>query len=343
MTPHLWNDFVKSSPLRSLSQTSIWAHFQAKIPGKEKTEIITIVDPKNHSELFGGGLVILHSLPFGLSWIECPRGPVFRDKETLEQLIYFFKTFFEEIQNKFHCKNIVHIRIDPPIETNSPLATLCDETTKKLDLKPSHASYTPEITLIIDLTRTEDDILKQMKSKGRYNIKVAEKHGIEIKKIDPTTSKIAISEFHSLITQTAHRDNFSPHDLPYYESMLTSLGGNAALFMAYKKQKPVAGLIATYFHDTATYYYGASSYEDRNLMAPYLLQWHVMCDAKARGFTRYDLLGISPPDSKKHALAGVTDFKTKFGGCTTQYIPAKELILKPFWHTAIRFVKFFKK
>lgn len=373
-TLHAWNEFVKSQPLGSLYQTSIWAHFQAQIPGKEKTMFITVPDPQtsktapaqNHqhhgqpSPLLGGGLIIIRSLPLGLAWIECPRGPVFRSDLTPIQLEYFFKNFFEQVKSLTHEYKIVHIRIDPQLDrresfdSDPDFVSSYEKICNQLHLRLAHASYTPETTLIIDLTPTEEEILKQMKPKGRYNIGVAKKHGIEIKHV----TRDHISEFYDLIAQTGMRDGFSTHNLAYYESMLESLGDSAGLWMAYHasdserspdsvshSRKPIAGLIATYFTDTVTYYYGASSSQDRHLMAPYLLQWEVMRDAKEKGYRKYDLLGIANIDPetneplKSHPLAGVTDFKLKFGGRITQYIPAKELICKPFWHALIRLRK----
>lgn len=356
---HLWNDFVKLQPLGSLYQTSIWELFQKQIPGKGKSWTCIVTDPKKNNHILGGGLIILHSLPFNLSWLECPRGPVFDVTHTSalspSELEYFFQNFLEQVKKIADEHRAVFLRIDPPIialdsASNIPLVEAYSSLTEKLHFKPAHASYFPQTTLTIDLAKTPEEILKQMKSKGRYNIKLAEKHGITIERINTHTNKEAIAQFYDLIKQTAKRDNFFAHNLAYYESMLESLGDSATLFMAYHKQKPVAGLIATYFADTATYYYGASSYADRPLMAPYLLQWHVILDARSQGYKTYDLLGIATLESPaplpiaytydtSHPLAGVTDFKTKFGGNVISYLSAKELIYRPMWYWIIKMRK----
>ncbi|MCX6733816.1 MAG: peptidoglycan bridge formation glycyltransferase FemA/FemB family protein [Candidatus Peregrinibacteria bacterium] len=347
---HFWNDFVKLQPLGSLYQTSVWEHFQKQIPGKGKSWMCIVTDPKKNNHILGGGLIILHSLPFNLSWLECPRGPVFdvthASAFSPSELEYFFQNFLEQVQEIADANRAVFLRMDPPMTTsNISLVEGYNNLTEKLQFKPAHASYFPQTTLTIDLTQTPEEILKQMKSKGRYNIKLAEKHGITIERINTRTNKEAIVQFYNLIEQTAKRDNFFAHNLAYYESMLEALGESATLFMAYNKQKPVAGLIATYFADTTTYYYGASSYSDRPLMAPYLLQWHVMLDARSQGYKTYDLLGIANIDQKtgtpdtSHPLAGVTDFKTKFGGTILSYLPAKELVYMPIWYWIIKMRK----
>ena len=76
----------------------------------------------------------------------------------------------------------------------------------------------------------------------------------------------------------------------------------------------MAGIIATYDQETATYYYGASDIQYRKYMAPYLIHWHAIQDAKSVGITQYDLFGIAPPDEPKHPWHGITSFKKKFGG-----------------------------
>ncbi len=342
-TLHDWNDWVKSENLGTLYQTSIWSHFQEQIPGKGKTQLITIQDPETRA-IIGGGFLVHHSLPFSLSWLECPRGPVFDTSLGEEALENFFKEFLEKCHEVARAHRAVFVRIDPPIADTDIQWHDYEFITQKLKSRPAHASYFPQTTLIINLSASEEEMLQQMKPKGRYNIKVAQKHDIYVERV----SKDHLDEFYPLIAQTAERDGFFVHDSAYYKTMLDALGDSAALWIAYKKEAgmstptPVAGLIATYFGDTATYYYGASSYEHRNMMAPYLLQWDVMLDARNRGFTKYDLLGIAPIDAKNHPWQGVTDFKTKFGGTVISYAPAKEFVFKRFWYWMIMLRKKFR-
>jgi lipid II:glycine glycyltransferase (peptidoglycan interpeptide bridge formation enzyme) len=117
--------------------------------------------------------------------------------------------------------------------------------------------------------------------------------------------------------------------------MLTTLGDyNAAkLYLAEHEGKIIAGIIVTFFGDTATYYYGASSYEHRQIMAPYLLQWHAILEAKKDGCLIYDFLGISGGGKSAwdKRLSGVTEFKQKFGGEAVHYAKTAEFTFRPFW------------
>lgn len=348
---HTWNTWLKSQSLGSLYQSSIWANFQEQIPGKGKTFFVSI---ESGEKILGGGFLIKHTLPFGLCWLACPRGPVFDSNLSKDELDDFFQKFLEKVRAIASQERAVFLRIDPPITDTSDQKQDYDEVIKTHHFREAHASYFPQTTLMIDLSQTEEEILHQMKPKGRYNIKVAQKHGVTVEKIPPTKDAIkkAFDDFYPLIEETSRRDKFAIHDRAYYETMLAALGESAELWIGYHTAAavvpapiptpaliPLAGLIATYHTNTATYYYGASCHDHRHMMAPYLLQWEVMRDARTRGYNKYDLLGIAPTSEKNHPLAGVTDFKTKFGGTITTYAHAKELVFKPFWYWLMRLRK----
>ena len=151
-----------------------------------------------------------------------------------------------------------------------------------------------------------------------------------------------IPVFYKLLQQTVTRDQFSGHALDYYRNMFLFLHPRPKLYLATYKNQPVAAIIVTYFKDTATYYFGASGNEYRHVMAPYLLQWQAIRDAKKAGCRFYDFLGIAPPDQPHHPWAGVSDFKLKFGGKRVNYATAQEIVYRPFLHTLIRLAKWLK-
>lgn len=362
---HEWNNWVVTQPLGSLFQASIWRHFKNQIPGIAKSWVVTIhgggstssdAKSQRNGAIIGGGLIIRHALPRGYSWLECPRGPVWDEKLSPVETEDFFQKFLEKVSAIAEKEKSIFLRIDPPIitkgsandepNTENKTEKTYEKITKKLHFKKAHAQAFPEATILVDLTQSEEKILAQMKPKGRYNIKVAEKHGITIEKVPKSDVKI----FFNLLKKTGSRDGFAIHDELYYATMLTALGDNAQLFLAYapdphhdEQKIPVAGLIATYFGTTATYYYGASSYEHRAMMAPYLLQWEVMRDARHRGYHIYDLFGVAPPHAKNHPWQGVTEFKEKLGGNTIVYSHAQEYIFNKTAFLGLRLAKALKK
>lgn len=230
---------------------------------------------------------------------EIPRGPIGSEKDFPELLKIIIEKAKEE--------KISTIRIYPPTGREN-FWEIFKET-----IFPYKCTQAPEIfpehTLILDLTKEEDEIFSQMKQKGRYNIRLAKKKGITI------FEETDITNFWNILEQTTTRDGFISHPKHVYKALLKSFKENAILLSAKDETGEIlASKIFIYAEDTAIYYYGASSNNKRNLMAPYLLQWEGIKWAKAKGAEKYDFLGICPEGDKKHHLSSVAEFKHKFGG-----------------------------
>lgn len=165
-------------------------------------------------------------------------------------------------------------------------------------------------TATIDLTKSEEEILSDMKQKGRYNIRLAEKKWVEVKIVEKIDENI--NKFYDLMMETTSRDGFSWNTLNYYKIFLSSLD-SSKLFLAYKDNKVISAWIFVFEGDIAIYYYWASTWdkEYRNLMAPYLVQWEAIKYAKSAWCKIYDFLGVATPWDVKSSLAWVTDFKLK--------------------------------
>ena len=166
-------------------------------------------------------------------------------------------------------------------------------------------------TAVIDLEKTEDEILADMKQKWRYNIRLAEKKGIVVEVVEKIEGNI--KEFYELMLETTSRDNFFWNSLDYYKTFLNSLD-NSKLLLAKKEWVTVAAWIFVFDNDVSIYYYWASTSDRkyRNLMAPYLLQWEAIKYAKQNWSKLYDFLGVSSPGEENSSLAWVTSFKSKF-------------------------------
>lgn len=337
----LYDLFVQHHPLGSIHQSWNWGVFQSKSTERDKFWVVVVKDDKDNIQ--ASALIIRQRLPLGKCWLYCPRGPLvdYTDHQQLAAL-------FEKIREIAWREKAIFVRFDPGIMLDSERENIrqIQQNLKTLKAKEAHAHYQPEHTLIVDLDKSEEEILKQMKPKGRYNIKVAQKHGVSIRISDEKspTRQMDIQKFYDLLKATTSRDGFSGHPMSYYQHMLDVLGNqHALLYLAEYQSQVIAGMIVTYFNNTAIYYFGASGNEYRHVMAPYLLQWQAMQDAKAMGMHYYDFLGIAPEDEPNHPWAGVTSFKLKFGGKRIQYLPAQEIIYKPAYFAAMKAVKSLKK
>ena len=102
------------------------------------------------------------------------------------------------------------------------------------------------------------------------------------------------------------------------------------LAYALNEEKAIGGLLGVVYDSEGIYYYGASSYAHRALMAPYVLQWEALRHCKAHGCLSYDRLGVAPSDAgPDHPWAGITAFKEKLGGEIVTYPPEQQIVLRP--------------
>lgn len=157
---------------------------------------------------------------------------------------------------------------------------------------------------MIDLTQDEETILARMKQKGRYNIRVAEKSGVIVEQVPPTSENLDI--FYRLLTETTERDRFTANSSTYFQTFLSYLNTNklGGLSFATRENEVIAAGIFVFSGKTALYYYGASSSDNakRKYMATYLLQWEMVREAKKRRCEVFDFLGIAAPDNKDSHL-----------------------------------------
>ncbi len=175
----------------------------------------------------------------------------------------------------------------------------------------------PASTRLIDLAPAQTDILRGMHEKTRYNIHLAERHEVTVR-VD--TQPQDLEKFLDLMDETARRDGFIQHPRAYIAQMYQALKtqGLAHIRLAEQAGRVLAASIEITYGDTCTYLHGASSSENRQLMAPYLLHWTAIKDAKTRGFRYYDLWGVNPEFKSmfyyKPSWDGITRFKRGFGG-----------------------------
>ncbi len=165
-----------------------------------------------------------------------------------------------------------------------------------------------------------------MRQKGRYNIRLAEKHGVTVEQ------SADVGAYAKLAAETAARDGFKAPGARQFEYFLKALPGSF-LLLAYAPTDPlpIAGLLGVAWGKTGIYYYGASRDAHRELMAPYLLQWEAMRLCRNLGCEHYDLLGVAPPEApENHPWQGISAFKGKFGGVMTVLPPEHTWTIRPF-------------
>jgi lipid II:glycine glycyltransferase (peptidoglycan interpeptide bridge formation enzyme) len=196
----------------------------------------------------------------------------------------------------------------------------------------------PQELFIIDITKPEEQLLVEMKPKTRYNIKLAEKKAVRV--FDSREEKY-LDKFCELVKVTAQRDGITPHPESYYRQMFKTIPAeNLRLYVAEYKDKIIAANLVVFYGGTATYLHGASDNESRNVMAPYLLQWRQIQDAKAADCTKYDFGGVKTDDGDK-SWAGITKFKTGFSPTTeaVEFPGSYDIVIDPVRYGLYRLIQ----
>lgn len=260
-------------------------------------------------------LVIKHKTTLGLNYLYVPRAVV--ESRDLELIM--------DLAKKEDC---IFSRIDPALGSD----------VKGQDTKTAQS----ENCWFLNLSSNEDELLKNMKSKTRYNIKLANKKGVEVKvSSDPKDIKV----FYKLSAEMAKRQKIRIHPKQYYlELFETFTKTNQAFFyLARYEGKVISANLIIYSEDTATYVHGSSSNKYRNVMAPYLLQWQATLDAKKAGLSYYDFGGVAPENTENHEWAGITRFKQGFGGEYVNYPKSVDVIYSSGKYYIYKLLRYFNK
>ncbi|MBR0415749.1 peptidoglycan bridge formation glycyltransferase FemA/FemB family protein [Candidatus Saccharibacteria bacterium] len=197
---------------------------------------------------------------------------------------------------------------------------------KSLGAKLSPMHLAAEHTVILDLKKTEEELLATMRRQTRYEVRRAMKLGIEV---ESGNSEALFREFHQVQKDTATRQHFVPPDLKTLLAEREAFAKNAKIYVAKTadEHQPIAYGLILIDGEEAEYYEAASTDLNRKLPGAYALQWQVIRDLKKAGVLRYNLWGIAPPNQPHHRYAGVTTFKTGFGGEIVAYLPAHDFIV----------------
>lgn len=186
---------------------------------------------------------------------------------------------------------------------------------------------------VVDVDKTEDDLLKEMRKTTRYLVRKGEKMGIKIVK---TTEKKHLSDFMALYASTAQRQHFVPHRGIEEEYELFGKKKLLELFLAYYDNELLAAAMIIFYGKEAVYHHSGMRSDKNDIPSSYLIQWEAIKEAKKRGMNRYNLWGIAPGENKKHPWYGLTIFKTGFGGRPSNHIHAQDLPLNSkYWLTWI--------
>jgi len=338
---HDWDAFVAARPNAHILQTSAWGELKSRF-GWSADRIALERDTR----IVAGALVLFRRLPLRLGTLAyVPKGPIVDpgDSELVAALI----AGLDQLARR---RRAILLKIEPdaPDSVNDPAGRAPREAPRSGSgvgtsgytaawkpallghyFRSSPHSIQPPRTILIDLTRGEEEILAAMHHKTRYNIRLAERKGVTVRE----ATRSDLPAFNALMQATGSRDRFAVHSPAYYAAAFDLFVPRncARLFVAEVESQIVAGLFAFAHGERAWYFYGASGDAHRERMPNHALQWHAMRWAKSIGCREYDLWGIPDEDEstleaqyldRHDGLWGVYRFKRGFGGKVVRFAGA---------------------
>lgn len=283
-------------------QSNQWGEFRKKT----KIKVINVK----------GIILTIHPIPhtnFNIGY--APKGPEINQK-MLDELF--------EIGKKENC---IFIQLEPNIKKTNKIYNF-----KNLvySARPLFTKY----TFILDLTKPDEEILKNMHPKTRYNIRLAEKKGVRI--IEDNSDK-SFEEYLRLTKETTKRQKFYAHNENYHKLMwqtLKQVGSidknklSAHLLRAVYENETLAAWILFVYKDKLYYPYGASSNKYREVMASNLIMWEAIRFGKKLGLKEFDMWGaLGPNPDKNDSWYGFHKFKEGYGAKHVEFIGSYDLII----------------
>lgn len=330
-----WDAFVERRADGHALQTSAWAMLKSRF-GWSAGRVAVL----EGNRVVAGASVLFRRLPLGLATLAyVPKGPLIDWDNPLH-----VSALWEGLDALCRDRHAFALKLEPDLvdderrTTNDkgrlPPPNLCPSS---FVLRPS-SPIQPRRTILLDLTKTEEELLAGMNQSTRRNIRLAARRGVVVREGTPDD----LPTFYSLMQTTGERDRFGIHSFDYYRAAFELFvpRGWARLFVAEVHEAglepvPAAAIMVLALGHKAWYMYGASGNEHRERKPNHALQWEAIRWAKSRGCTTYDLWGIPDEDQvaleskfqdEDSGLWGVYRFKRGFGGRVVRYVGALDRV-----------------
>jgi len=224
--------------------------------------------------------------------------------------------------------NCVFVTIDPE-NLKSEIDSKRNLSNKVLNIADGLPIHLPN-TVFIDLTKSEEELLNNMKQKTRYNLKLAQKKGV---KVSISNKESDLDMFVDLYLKTLQRQKYSGRDSHYLRTVWNNFKDKVFIATAEYEGKALASWFVIAYDNTLTYVYGGSSEENKNLMAPYALAWELIRFGKDNGYKTLDLFGI-----KKDLSDGYSRFKAGFGGDIIEFADTVDIVIDTKLYSLIKLI-----
>jgi peptidoglycan pentaglycine glycine transferase (the first glycine) len=308
-----WNKALVELPRPHLLQTWEWGAFKSR-QGWEPTRYLW-VDRETGRPRAAAAVLTRSASPLPVGVMYVPKGPVldYTNPGLLDLVLAQLEASARQTRAAF-------VKVDPDIVPDTGRGQMVLDTLRRRGWRRSEEEIQFRNTLLIDLTTGLDDLLIDMKSKWRYNIRLARRKGVTVR----PGGRDDLPLLYDIYADTADRGEFVIRPESYYYDAWGSFieAGLAQPLIAEVEGQAVAMVIIYRFGERAYYMYGGSRIIHRDKMPNNLLQWEAMKWAKERGCTTYDMWGAPDELDESDPMWGVYRFKKGFGGQFIEHIGA---------------------
>ncbi|MBI2798639.1 peptidoglycan bridge formation glycyltransferase FemA/FemB family protein [Candidatus Saccharibacteria bacterium] len=307
----VWEAFLAKHPEANFLQSWYWGEFNKSL-GKN----IHRLGYFEGSKLAGVMLSVTEAARRG-RYMAVAGGPILDWHN--QNLVRIWAESLRQLINDQKC---VFVRVRPQLISNDFAKTIFAQA----GFRPSPMHLSAELTSQLDLSKSEDEIMADMRQQTRYEIRKAIKQCV---KVSQSSSPQDLKAFYDLQMETAKRQGFVPFSYDFLEKQFRTFAEHdmAKLYSAHRDGKLLAQAFVIFYGEEAAYHYGASTLEGRKYPGAPLIQWQAIREAKKRGMSRYNFWGVAPAGEASHRFHGVSVFKRGFGGEDVEYLHAQDLVV----------------
>ncbi|MFA6190095.1 MAG: peptidoglycan bridge formation glycyltransferase FemA/FemB family protein [Candidatus Staskawiczbacteria bacterium] len=314
-----WDDFVLQNNGNFL-QSFDWGEFQKK----SDVNIFRIRIIEKEETLLQ--VQVFKESSFSKNYFYIPFGPIFIKNIDDSEKKSAVDTLIKKIQKLAKKEKCIFLRIEPLVSLGS-----ISQYKNNISLR----RIQPQKTLLIDLKKTEEELLKEFSSTTRHNIIRARKSGVKIKELNEYSA-----DFYKLLGKTKDRQDFGVYSEDHYKNLF-DIKSNVVkfkLFLAQYDSKIINATIVLIFNNRAVTLHSGSDYNYRNVKGTNLLKWEIISSSKKDGLEEIDMWGI---DEKK--WPNLTAFKKGFGGTELEYPHGVDIVFQSFWYNIYKITRVIRK
>ena len=324
----LWDQFVTSHPEANFLQSWDFYEFHAS-RGNQITRRIAV---NENGQIIAAYAGVVEAAKRGRH-LAIAGGPILDWSN--QKLV---DAVFNDIKQEGKRLKCVFVRLRPQLE-------LSDKSLKLMqshDFKKAPMYLSVEYAGILDLEKTEEEILAGASQGFRRKLRKAEKNDISL---ETTQDPKIIKDYYDLELKHAERQGYVPFSKSFLEKQFKAFFDHdeAIMYIARKDGEILAMNFMIFYGNEASYHYGVSSALGTKYSAAPLLHMEAMREARKRGIKRYNLWGIVGLDETTHRFYGVSEFKRSFGCSELKYTPAHDFVINPVKYKLTKLVETARK